>query len=39
MSEREWCFYLDDMIEFSEKVLLCTDGFDQQAFVAGAAKI
>jgi uncharacterized protein with HEPN domain len=34
MSEREWYFYLDDMIEFSEKVLLYTDGLDQQTFVA-----
>ena len=31
MSEREWYFYLDDMIAFSEKVLACADGFDQPA--------
>jgi uncharacterized protein with HEPN domain len=32
--EREWRFYLDDMITFAEKVLSYTDGFDQQRFVA-----
>lgn len=30
---REWRFYLDDMIGFAEKVLLYTDGLDQQKFV------
>lgn len=34
MSEREWRFYLDDMVDFAEKVLTYTEGFDQQAFVA-----
>lgn len=35
MSEtREWRFYLDDMIEFSEKVICYTEGFDQHRFVA-----
>jgi uncharacterized protein with HEPN domain len=34
MSEREWRFYLDDMIDFAEKVLVYTEGFDQQAFIA-----
>ncbi|MGH8582679.1 MAG: HepT-like ribonuclease domain-containing protein [Gammaproteobacteria bacterium] len=34
MSEREWRFYLDDMIGFAEKVLAYTEGFDQTAFVA-----
>ncbi len=35
MSEtREWRFYLDDMIEFAEKVICYTDGFDQRRFVA-----
>jgi len=29
MSEREWRFYLDDMIGFAEKVLVYTEGFDQ----------
>jgi len=28
MSEREWRFYLDDMIGFAEKVLAYTQGFD-----------
>ena len=31
--EREWRFYVDDMIEFSEKVLGYTRGLDQQCFV------
>lgn len=30
--QREWRFYLDDMISFSEKVIAYTDGFDQVAF-------
>lgn len=34
MSEREWRFYLDDMIDFAEKVLSYTDGFDQACFEA-----
>ncbi|QDX82637.1 nucleotidyltransferase [Denitratisoma sp. DHT3] len=33
-SPREWRFYLDDMIGFSEKVLAYTEGLDQAAFVA-----
>jgi len=32
LAPREWRFYLDDMIEFSEKVLTYTDGFDQSRF-------
>lgn len=32
MSEREWRFYLDDMIGFAEKVLTYTEGFDQGRF-------
>ncbi len=32
MSEREWKFYLDDMIEFAEKALSYTHGLDQNAF-------
>ena len=31
---REWRFYLDDMIGFSEKVIAYTDGLDQAGFVA-----
>lgn len=29
----KWRFYLDDMIEFAEKVLAYTDGLDQAGFV------
>jgi uncharacterized protein with HEPN domain len=35
MSEREWRFYLDDMIGFAEKVIVYTRGLDQNGFVAG----
>lgn len=34
MSERAWRFYLDDMIDFAERVIAYTDGFDQARFVA-----
>ena len=34
MSEREWRFYLDDMLRFAEDVLKFTEGFDQPRFVA-----
>jgi len=34
MSDREWRFYLDDMIDFAEKVLAYTAGLDQPGFVA-----
>ena len=34
MSEREWKFYLDDMIEFCEKVLAYTDGLGREGFEA-----
>jgi uncharacterized protein with HEPN domain len=34
MSEREWSFYLDDMIGFAEKAAAYTDGLDQNRFVA-----
>jgi len=34
MSEREWRFYVDDMIDFAERVLAYTEGLDQAAFVA-----
>jgi uncharacterized protein with HEPN domain len=33
-SQREWRFYLDDMIDFAGKVLAYTDGLDQDSFVA-----
>lgn len=31
--DREWRFYLDDMIGFAEKVISYTDGLDQERFV------
>jgi uncharacterized protein with HEPN domain len=31
--EREWRFYIYDMIEFAEKVICYSDGFDQQGFL------
>jgi uncharacterized protein with HEPN domain len=31
---REWRFYLDDMMEFAEKVLSYTEGLDQPGFIA-----
>lgn len=34
--QREWRFYLDDMIGFAEKVIAYTDGFDQAGFVASS---
>ena len=33
-SNREWKFYLDDMIDFAEKVLAYTERLDQPGFVA-----
>ena len=33
---REWRFYVNDMIEFAEKVQLFTDGIDQDTFVSDA---
>jgi uncharacterized protein with HEPN domain len=32
--DREWRFYLDDMIGFAERVQSYTDGIDQAGFVA-----
>ena len=32
--ERSWRLYIQDMIEFGEKVLSYTDGLDQEAFTA-----
>lgn len=31
---REWRFYVDDMIGFAEKVVVYTEGLDQERFVA-----
>lgn len=33
MSEREWRFYIDDMIRFAENVLSYSQSFDQKTFV------
>ncbi len=32
--EREWRFYVKDMLGFAEKAVLYTDGLDQERFVA-----
>ncbi|MGD9851843.1 MAG: DUF86 domain-containing protein [Nitrospirales bacterium] len=32
MSEREWRFYLDDLIRFTEKVIDYTNGVDKKEF-------
>ena len=32
-AQREWRFYLDDMIGFAEKVIAYTHGLDQDGFV------
>ena len=34
MSEREWRFYIDDMIDFAEHVLTYCQGLDQAGLVA-----
>jgi uncharacterized protein with HEPN domain len=34
MSEREWRFYVDDMIDFAEHALSYSDGMDQAGLVA-----
>ena len=33
LAQREWRFYLDDMIGFAEKVIVYTKGLDQDGFV------
>lgn len=33
MSEREWWFYVDDMIRFAQNVLAYTSGMEQEKFV------
>lgn len=33
-AEREWRFYLDDMITFAQKVMVYTDDLDQARFVS-----
>lgn len=32
--EREWRFYVEDMITFAQKVITYTDGLDQASFVS-----
>ena len=34
MYEREWRFYLHDMLSFAENVLAYTEGFNQDSFAA-----
>lgn len=34
LPQREWRFYLDDMISFAERVITYTDGLDQKQFIA-----
>lgn len=34
-TQREWRFYIDDMIAFAGKVIAYTEGLDQAAFIAG----
>ncbi|HEY6896812.1 MAG TPA: DUF86 domain-containing protein [Rhodocyclaceae bacterium] len=34
--QREWRFYIDDMISCAEKALLYCEGLDQQRFVASS---
>jgi len=36
MSEREWRFYIEDMLRFAEHVLDYTSGMDQATFVSTA---
>ena len=38
MSEREWRFYVTDMVGFCEKVLAFTQGLEQAQFVADAMR-
>ena len=38
MSDREWRFYIDDMIKFSEKVVKYCAGLDQKVFLADELK-
>ena len=36
MSEREWRFYIADMIQFAENILTYTAGMDRETFVTTA---
>ncbi|MDA8365128.1 MAG: DUF86 domain-containing protein [Gammaproteobacteria bacterium] len=33
-AQREWRFYIDDMIDFAKKVITYTDGLDQARFIS-----
>nr|VFJ75531.1 MAG: Uncharacterized conserved protein, contains HEPN domain [Candidatus Kentron sp. FW] len=35
-TEREWRFYVDDMIDFSQKILSYTSGLEQSGFVVSS---
>lgn len=35
---REWRFYLDDMISFTEKVFTYSEGFEQEAFFSDSMR-
>lgn len=35
-AQREWRYYLDDMIGFAQKVIAYTDGLDQTGFIASS---
>lgn len=37
-TQREWRFYLNDMIGFAEKVIAYTDKLDQHSFIANELK-
>jgi uncharacterized protein with HEPN domain len=34
VSEREWRLYVNDMLQFAQRVVQYTDSFDQERFVA-----
>lgn len=36
--QREWRFYLDDMVSFAEKVIAYTQTLDQDSFVSSGLK-
>ena len=38
MSEREWQFYLDDMVRYAEKVQAYSSGMDQAQFEGNELK-
>ncbi len=37
-AQREWRFYLDDMVSFAEKVIAYTQTLDQDSFVSSDLK-